>query len=155
LGGSVRRSGQRLRISAELSDASTGLQVWANRYDADVADFFALQDQIAESVIAAIEPRLYEAEHQRLQSRSPESLDTWGYVMKAKGGVWTWIWATEIDAAEALLRRAIDLEPDYARANSLLAWSQAARVQAGWQHPREVLPAARERAQRAIQRDPN
>ena len=69
LDGSVRRSGQHLRIGAELSDAATGLQVWTDRYDADVADFFALQDQIAESVIAAIEPRLYAAEHQRFRSR--------------------------------------------------------------------------------------
>ena len=83
LDGSVRRSGQRLRIGAELSDAATGLQVWTDRYDADVADFFALQDQIAESVIAAIEPRLYAAEHQRVRSRSPDTLDAWGFVMQA------------------------------------------------------------------------
>ena len=62
LGGSVRRSGHRLRISAQVSDASAGLQMWAERYDVELADFFALQDQIAESVIAAIEPRLYAAE---------------------------------------------------------------------------------------------
>ena len=73
LDGSVRRSGQRLRIGAELSEPTTGLQVWADRYDVDVADFFALQDQIAESVIAAIEPRLYVAEQQRFQRRSPDS----------------------------------------------------------------------------------
>ncbi len=130
LGGSVRRSGQRLRISAELSDASTGLQIWAERYDVDLADFFALQDQIAESVIAAIEPRLYAAEHQRLHTRSPESLDAWGFVMKAMPHVWAWFSAKEIDAAEALLKRAIDIDPEYARANSLLAWTHAARVQA-------------------------
>ena len=58
LDGSVRRSGQRLRISSRLSDALTGLQVWAEQYDVEMADFFALQDQIAESVIAAIEPLL-------------------------------------------------------------------------------------------------
>ena len=139
LGGSVRRSGQRLRISAELSDASTGLQVWAERYDADLADFFALQDQIAESVIAAIEPRLYAAEHQRLQARSPESLDAWGFVMKAMPQVWTWFSAKEIDAAEALLKRAIDIDPEYARANSLLAWTHAGRVQARMGGRRETL----------------
>jgi TolB-like protein len=58
LDGSVRRSGQRLRISSRLSDALTGLQVWAEQYDVEMADFFALQDKIAESVIAAIEPLL-------------------------------------------------------------------------------------------------
>jgi hypothetical protein len=66
------------------------LQVWAERYDVDLADFFNLQDQIAQSVIAAIEPRLYAAEHQRFQSRSLDSLDAWGFVMKAMPYVWDW-----------------------------------------------------------------
>ena len=65
LNGSVRRSGQRLRIGAQLSDASTGRQVWAERYDVELADFLSLQDEIAGSVIGAIEPQLYAAEHQR------------------------------------------------------------------------------------------
>ena len=153
LGGSVRRSGRRLRIGAELSEASTGLQVWAERYDVDLADFFTLQDQIAESVIAAIEPRLYAAEHQRFQSRSPESLDAWGFVMKAMPYVWDWGSAQEIEIAQALLQRAIDIDPDYPRANSLLAWTTAARVQLGSADARDVLGTARAMAQRAIQRD--
>jgi TolB-like protein len=78
LGGSVRRAGQRLRTTALLNDAGTGLQVWAEQYDGDVADFFALQDRITESVIAAIEPQIYAAEHARARSRPPESLDAWG-----------------------------------------------------------------------------
>jgi adenylate cyclase len=153
LGGSVRRSGQRLRIGAELSEASTGLQVWAERYDVDLADFFNLQDQISESVIAAIEPRLFAAEHQRFQSRSPDSLDAWGFVMKAMPYVWDWGSAQEIEIAQALLKRAIDIDSDYARANSLLAWTHAARVQLGWADARDVLGTARAMAQRAIQRD--
>jgi adenylate cyclase len=154
LDGSVRRSGQQLRISAELSDTSTGLQVWAERYDVTLADFFALQDQIAESVIAAIEPRLHAAEHLRFRSSSPESLDAWGLVMKAMPYVWTWGTAEEIETAQTLLKRALDLEPDYPRANSLLAWTHAATVQLGWA-PRETLDSTRALAQRAIQHDPN
>jgi adenylate cyclase len=153
LDGSVRRSGRRLRIGAELSEASTGLQVWAERYDVDLADFFALQDQISESVIAAIEPRLYAAEHQRFESRSPDSLDAWGFVMRAMPYVWTWGSAQEIETAQALLKRAIDLDPGYARANSLLAWTQAALVQHGWADATDTLPTAREIAQRAIHSD--
>jgi TolB-like protein/Tfp pilus assembly protein PilF len=153
LDGTVRRSGQRLRISAQLSDASSRLQVWAERYDVELTDFFALQDQIAESVIAAIEPRLYAAEHQRFQSRSPDSLDAWGFVMKAMPYVWTWGSAKEIEKAQALLERAIEIDPEYPRANSLLAWTHAARVQLGWADARDVLSMARAMAQRAIQRD--
>jgi TolB-like protein/Tfp pilus assembly protein PilF len=153
LGGSVRRSGQRLRIGAELSEASTGLQVWAERYDVDLADFFNLQDQITESVIAAIEPRLYAAEHQRVQGRSPGSLDAWGFVMKAMPLVWDWGSEREIEIAQALLKRAIDIDPDYPRANSLLAWTHAARAQLGSAAARDLLNTARAMAQRAIQRD--
>jgi TolB-like protein/Tfp pilus assembly protein PilF len=153
LDGSVRRSVQRLRISATLNDAETGRQVWAERYDVELADFFALQDQIAESVIAAIEPRLLAAEHERFKSGSPESLDAWGSVMKAMPYVWTWGSAEEIATAEALLQRAIAVDPDYPRANSLMAWIHAARVQLGWADARDVLATARAMAQRAIQRD--
>ena len=152
--GSVRRSGHRLRISSQVSDASTGLQVWAERYDVELADFFALQDQIAESVIAAIEPRLYAAEYQHFQSSSPDSLDAWGFVMKAMPYVWNWSSANEIEIAQALLARATDLDPDYPRANSLLAWTHAARFQSGLADAADVLPAAHAMAQRAIQRDP-
>ena len=153
LGGSVRRSGQQFRIGAELSEASTGLQVWAERYDVHLADFFRLQDQITESVVAAIEPRLYAAEHQRFRSRSPDSLDAWGFVMQAMPYVWDWGSAQEIKIAQALLRKATEIDPDYPRANSLLAWTHAALVQLGQVDASDVLSAARALAQRAIQRD--
>jgi adenylate cyclase len=152
LGGSVRRSTLRLRIGAELSDASTGLQVWAEQYDADLTDFFTLQDQIAQSVVAAIEPRLYVAEHQRFQSRPPDSLDAWGFVMKAMPHVWDWGSAQDIEIAQAFLKQAIDVDPDYPRAISLLAWTQAAQVQLGLADVKQ-LGAVRVMAQRAIQRD--
>jgi adenylate cyclase len=154
LDGSVRRSGQRLRITARLSNASTGLQVWADWYHVEFGDFFAMQDQIAEDVIAAIEPRLYAAEHKRFRTRSPDSLDAWGFVMKAMPYVWQWGTAKEIDIAETLLKRAANIDPDYPRANSLLAWVHAARVQLGWATPADVLPIARAMAQRAIRKDP-
>jgi len=154
LDGSVRRSGQRLRISATLSDTASGRQVWAERYDVELADFFAIQDQIAESVIAAIEPRLHAAEHQRFESRPPDSLDAWGLVMKATPYVWTWGSVSDIDSAERLLSRALDIDPNYPRANSLLAWTHAARVQLGWVEARDGLATARALARRAIQNDP-
>ncbi len=154
LDGSVRSSGQRLRVSATLSDTTTGHQVWAERYDVELSDFFALQDQIAESVIAAIEPRLLQAEHERYKSRSPGSLDAWAFVMRAMPYVWTWGSAEEMTMAQAFLERAIAIDPDYPRANCLMAWIYAARVQLGWVDAHEVIPKALAMAQRAIQRDP-
>ena len=152
-----RRQRQALRTTApdkrrtqRCRDRPAGLGTALRR---DLADFFALQDQIAENVIAAIEPRLYAAEHQRLHTRSPESLDAWGFVMKAMPKVWAWFSVTEIDAAEALLKRAIDIDPEYPRANSLLAWARAARA-IKMADPRDALETARDMAQGAIQRDP-
>ena len=109
---------------------------------------------IAESVVAAIEPRLHAAEHQRVERGRPESLDAWGLVMKAMPYVWTWGSAREIDIAQTLLSRALVIDPDYPRANSLMAWTHGARVQLGWTDARDGLAIGLAMAQRAIQRDP-
>ena len=153
LDGSVRRSGSHMRITAQLSDSATRRQVWANTYDVEETDFLALQDLIAESVIAAIEPRLHAAEHSRFQSGSVERLDAWGLVMKAMPYVWTWGASHEIDIAQSLLKRALEIDPDYPRANSLLAWTHAARVQLGWIDARDGLEMGLAMARRAIQQD--
>ncbi|WP_245500057.1 tetratricopeptide repeat protein [Mesorhizobium sp. M4B.F.Ca.ET.089.01.1.1] len=154
LDGSVRRSGQRLRINARVSDADTGRQIWVQRYDAEIADFFALQDEISESVIGAIEPRLYVAEHERFQGRLPGNLDAWGFVMKAMPYVWTWASVPDFEIAERLLKKAIDIDPDYPRANCLIAWGLAAKAMLGLADAEVALPTAHDMAQRAIRSDP-
>jgi adenylate cyclase len=154
LEGSVRRSNGRVRANALLSDAATGLQVWAESYDVGVPGFFELQDQISKSVTAAVEPRLLQHEHERFRSRPPESLDAWGYVMQAMPYIWTWGSATDIDAAQQLLSKALLIDPDYSRANSFLAWTNAARVQLGWAPDHNVLTTALAMAQRAVAQDP-
>ena len=154
LDGSVQRSGVRLRISARLSDAEARQQVWANQYDVELDDFLTLQDVIAESVVAAIEPRLHAAEHQRVERGRPENLDAWGLVMKAMPYVWTWGSSGEIEIAQALLVRALEIDPNYPRANSLMAWTYAALAQLGWTDVRAGLSAGLATAQRAVQHDP-
>src|SRR5262245_105785 len=72
LEGSVRKGGNRVRITAQLIDAATGNHIWADRYDGELTDVFALQDEITRKVVAAIEPKLLEAEGIRSQNRSPE-----------------------------------------------------------------------------------
>ena len=151
LNGSVRRSGSRLRIGTQLSDATTRLQVWTQRFDVELTDFFSVQDEIAKNVTAAIEPELFAAEHQRIESRRPESLDAWGFVMKAMPHVWSWRSPREIEAVEALLRHALEVSPDYPRAHSLLAWARATAVHQGWADMHEGLADAGALAQRAIQ----
>ena len=77
LEGSVRKGGNRVRITAQLIDAITGTHVWADRYDRDLNDIFAVQDEITASVAGAIEPALAEAEQQRVLRKPPKSLDAW------------------------------------------------------------------------------
>jgi TolB-like protein len=122
LEGSVRKSSSRLRVSAQLVETDTGNHVWAERYDRELADIFALQDEITERVVAAIEPPLYAAEHFRSQRKPPESLDAWECVVRAlrhmsQGTI------ADTTAAEELCRRAIVLTPNYAQAHSLLSWA--------------------------------
>jgi adenylate cyclase len=121
LEGSVRKGGNRLRITAQLVDAATGNHVWAERYDRDLADIFAVQDEITERVVAAIEPELYAAEHIRSQRKPQRSLDAWECIIRALAHVGQSTRAGG-EEAEALCRRAIAIAPDYGQAHSLLAW---------------------------------
>jgi Tfp pilus assembly protein PilF len=155
LEGSVRRSGSRLRITSQLSDAVRGIQVWASNYDVELKEFFALQDQISDAVIGAIEPRLYIAEHERFRSRAPDSLDAWGFVMKAIPYVWTWGAADEIASAQVLLQQAIEIDPQYPRANCLLAWTYAAQVQLGIVESEPTFARAVAMAEEAIHHAPD
>jgi adenylate cyclase len=152
LEGSVRKAGNRLRITSQLIDATTGAHVWAERYDRGVADIFAIQDEITENVVASIESQVFAAENLRFQSKPPESLDAWGCVIRAMPYVWTWA-AHDTEIGLALLKRATDIDPGYARANSLLAWAYAARAHLGRADPTEELQTALAISRRAIELD--
>jgi adenylate cyclase len=121
LEGSVRKGGNRVRITAQLIDASTGNHIWADRYDGDLTDVFALQDEITKKVAAAIEPRLLEAEGLRSQSRSPEELGAWDMVIRANSVFWR-LTRVEIEQATEMLQQAVARYPEYAPAHSLLAF---------------------------------
>lgn len=153
LEGSVRKGGDRVRVTGQLIDASTGAHIWAERYDRSVADIFAVQDEITQNVVAAIEPQVYGAEYVRLRSRPPESLDAWGYVMRAMPHVWTWASDKDNTIAQGLLQRALAIDPDYPRANSLLAWTYAARAHAGVVDVTAELDRAYTCARSATERD--
>jgi TolB-like protein len=119
--GSVRKAGNRLRITAQLVDATNGNHIWAERYDRELADIFAVQDDITQRVVATIEPELYAAEQFRNQRRPPESLDAWECVIRALSHVGQGTLAGNRQA-EALCRRALAINPDYGQPHSLLAW---------------------------------
>jgi TolB-like protein/class 3 adenylate cyclase len=131
LEGSVRKGGNRVRITAQLIDAATGNHIWADRYDGDLTDVFALQDEITKKVVAAIEPKLLEAEGIRSQNRSPEDLGAWDMVIHANSLFWR-LTKPEGEAAIAILRKAVERYPDYAPAHSMLAFAMLTSRLLGW-----------------------
>jgi TolB-like protein len=152
LEGSVRRASKRLRISAQLVDAISGGHHWAERYDRELGDLFAVQDEITRSVAGAIEPRLLAAEGVRAFSRSPDDLGAWELVARAQTHVWR-ITRTDFGTAIEALERAVEVYPDYAPARSLLAFCLLFTAHQGLISRDQGLHAGREHAVRAIALD--
>ena len=152
LEGSVRKSGDRVRITAQLNSAATGSQLWAERYDRDLADVFAVQDEITEAIVAAIAPQIYAAENFRARRKPPESLDAWDLVMRALSHFWR---ATREDniAAQALLEKALAIDPDYAQALAVLAASHVLGTNLGWEDRTISIPRAERAALSAVRAD--
>jgi TolB-like protein/Flp pilus assembly protein TadD len=151
LEGSVRRSGNMLRISAQLIDAMTGGHHWAERYDRELGDIFAVQDEITRSVAAAIEPRLLAAEGIRALSRSSDDLGAWELVARAQTHVWR-LTRPDYETAIDALKRTVEAYPDYAPAQSLLGFCLVFAAHMGWIDHQGLLPG-RQHALRAIALD--
>ncbi len=129
--GSVRKAGDRVRITAQLNDVATGSHLWAERYDRGLADVFAVQDEITEAIVAAIEPQLYAAENFRAQRKAPDSLDAWDLVMRALSHYWR-VTRQDNVVAQALLEKAISIDPNYGQALGVLATSYMFCAHMGW-----------------------
>jgi len=113
LEGGLRKAGNRIRVTAQLVEAESGKHVWAERYDRDLADIFALQDEITEAVTIAVAPAIADAEQHRALRKPPGSLDAWAAYQR---GLWHLSKASAEDnaLAEKLFQRAIDLDPIFA-----------------------------------------
>jgi TolB-like protein/Tfp pilus assembly protein PilF len=150
--GSVRKSGDRVRITAQLNDVAAGSQIWAERYDRQLADVFAVQDEITEAIVAAIEPQVYAAESFRAQRKAPESLDAWDLVMRALSHYWR---VTREDnlMAQSLLEQAIAIDPDYAQALAVLAVSHILGAHMGWEEAATAAPIAERAGLAAVRAD--
>jgi adenylate cyclase len=133
--GSVRRGGDRVRITAQLNDVTTGSHLWAERYDRELADVFAVQDEITAAIVAAIEPRLYAAENFRTSRKPPDSLDAWELLMRALSHFWR-VTREDNVVARALLAKAVAIDPNYGRALGLLATSHCFCAHMGWETSR-------------------
>ena len=152
LEGSIRKIGNRVRITAQLIDATTGVHIWAERYDRELTDIFALQDEITQSVTAAIEPKLVEAEGVHSQGRSPDDLAAWDLVMRAVARFWRMTTA-ESEAAIDMLRLAVQRYPNYAPAHSMLAFALLVSDHVGWATAGSSSRVAANLAHRAAELD--
>ena len=121
LEGGVRRAGARVRINAQLVDAATGAQIWAERFDGALEDVFDLQDQITEKVVAIVEPNVQRSEIERSRRKRPENLDAYDLYLRAVPYTASQM-PEDARVAMQYLERALRLDPGYAAANALIAW---------------------------------
>ena len=137
LQGSVRKSGDRVRIAVQLIDTTTAHYLWGDRFDATLADIFDLQDRITESVVGAIEPNVQHAEISRAMAKPTANMDAYDLYLRALPQYYA-MTRTSTAAAVTLLQQAIDIDPGFALAKALLAFIHVHRNTQGWDAPGEA-----------------
>jgi TolB-like protein len=144
LEGSVRKSANRVRITGQLIDASTGAHIWADRFDGAIEDVFDLQDHVAASVVGAIAPKMEQAEIERARRKPTENLDAYDFYLQGMARVHQ---ATEHASGDALRMfcKPAELDPYFSSAYGMAAWCHAWRMMNGWMVDRtkEVAETAR------------
>jgi len=136
LEGGVRKAANRIRVTGQLVDASTGIHIWADRFDGAVEDIFDLQDQMTASVVGALMPKLEQAEIERAKRKPTESLDAYDYYLRAM----MYFYQRTPDANDEALRlfyKAIELDPEFATAHAMAAWCHVWRKMNAWMTDRE------------------
>jgi tetratricopeptide (TPR) repeat protein len=131
LEGSVRKAGNRVRITGQLIDTSTGAHLWADRSDGELGDIFDLQDQVTASVVGAIAPKLEQAEIERAKRKPTESLDAYDYFLRGMAGIHR-LTREANNEALPLFYRAIELDPSFASAYGMAARCYSQRKSSGW-----------------------
>jgi TolB-like protein/Flp pilus assembly protein TadD len=156
LEGSVRRSGDKVRVAAQLVEGASGAHLWAEKFEGAVSDIFDFQDEITRSVIGLIEPQIRKAEIERARHKRPESLDAWDLYIQAVPLVYAANVAGFTQAIH-LLDRALALAPDYAPALAFASWAHEKRYAYGGaaQVDVDVVETALALAQRAVKADPD
>jgi TolB-like protein len=156
LEGSVRKSGNRVRITAQLIDSATGQHKWAERYDRDLEDIFAVQDEITHNIVAELDVHLLAGEQARLWSSGTENLEAWECLRRARDLMDAYQVENHPEV-KRLLQRAIDLDPEYASAWSMLAGlhfhiEEDARYSG--EERKQALQSTRNYAEQALEYDP-
>jgi adenylate cyclase len=152
--GSVRRAGDDLRITVELTDSATGYELWSDIYNAKLKDIFALQDQITQRIVGLTAVKLTRLERQRVLRQPTANLAAYELVLRGRAGL-TDPTQTANDEARDLFQRAVQLDPNYAAAYAALGWTHYEAVVAGWtEFNQDELNQARTLAQKALALDP-
>jgi adenylate cyclase len=157
LEGSVRKAGNRIRVTAQLIDATTGLHVWADRYDREMQDIFDLQDEITRTIVARVEPEVAAAERDRAVSRpaahATENLDAWECYQRGLWHMWAYARA-EYKPSLEYLNRAAELDPNFSTAFGYLAYAYYQGVVISWAtDPDRDLDLGIKAGRRALQID--
>jgi adenylate cyclase len=155
--GSVRKAGNRVRITAQLIDAASGNHLWADRFDGSLDDVFDLQDHITEQIVVAVEPEIHVRERERARRKPPESLDAWTLVQR---GLSHFYRVNKTDRTEAirLFREAAELDPEFSAAHAHLAYALSASrsvLMGDAGDTARALEAARAAAECAVSLDQN
>jgi adenylate cyclase len=153
LEGSVRKSANRVRITGQLIDVSSGAHLWADRFDGGLEAIFDLQDQVTASVVGAIAPKLEQAEIERARRKPTESLDAYDYYLRGLAALHGWTKESS-DEALSLLYKSIDLDPNFAAAYGMAAWCFVWQTVNRWGNYLGSVEAAR-LARRAVELGPD
>src|SRR5215813_5676880 len=155
LEGSVRRSGNRVRISAQLIDAGADRHVWAQRYDREIRDLFELQDDIVASITGTVGPEITLAEIARTRGKRPDHFDAWDHYLRALSAYHR-MSKEDVDAAITDLEKAIQIDSEFANAHALLGLCHAHVGMRGWVRPaRPAFDRARRRVEQAVRLAPS
>jgi TolB-like protein/class 3 adenylate cyclase len=153
LEGSVRKAGARVRVTAQLIDSTTDGHVWADRFDRDLSDIFAVQDELTQEIVSALKVKLTAEERSRLSNKHAVDLEAYSFLLRGREIAWHPTRPGNIEARN-LLGRAVAIAPDFAAAQAYLAFTHLNDFINGWvDSPEQSLATGLEIAQRAVAMD--
>ena len=157
LEGSIQRSGNQVRVTVQMIGAATGQLIWADRYDRELKDIFAVQDAITQGIISTVAPEIAAAEYRRVLRKEPQNLDAWDLTLRAR---WQMVYGridqNSVEEAMLLLDQAIELDPTLADSYTQLGFAHTLNVFLGWSRsvPDSISAAAQSFA-KALELDPS
>jgi adenylate cyclase len=147
--GSVRKAGNRVRINAQLVDATTGGHLWAERYDRELQDIFALQDEVTQKIVFALKIQLTPEEQARFRQAPTDNLEAYDSFLRGQAYFWRFTREANVQARQ-LFEKAIELDPQYAGAYAVLSWFYLLEWAAQWSQDPQTLAQGFALAQRAV-----